>query len=78
MALHKCVVMSSMVTGSESAVKLMGVAKRYEDVVAVDYVDLDVKQGEIFDLLGPNGSGARAFYRIALKNAKDFLAEAEI
>ena len=31
--------------------------KRYGDMVALDYFDLDVTQGEIFGLLGPNGSG---------------------
>ena len=38
-------------------VKLTGVSKRYSDVTAVDYLDLDIKKGEIFGLLGPNGSG---------------------
>jgi ABC-2 type transport system ATP-binding protein len=56
----------SMVIGSESAVKLMGVAKRYADVVAVDYVDLEVKKGEIFGLLGPNGSGKSTLLKIIL------------
>jgi len=55
-----------MVTSSESAVKLMGVAKRYADVVAVDYIDLDVKQGEIFGLLGPNGSGKSTLLKMIL------------
>ena len=56
----------SAVTGFESAVKLMGVAKRYADVVAVDYVDLDVKKGEIFGLLGPNGSGKSTLLKMIL------------
>jgi len=40
-----------------SAVKLTGISKRYSDVTAVDYLDLDVRKGEILGLLGPNGSG---------------------
>ncbi len=56
----------SMVTSSASAVKLIGVAKRYADVVAVDYVNLDVKQGEIFGLLGPNGSGKSTLLKMIL------------
>ena len=28
--------------------------KRYGDMLALDYFDLDVHQGEIFGLLGPN------------------------
>ena len=55
-----------MVTGFESIVKLMGVAKRYADVAAVDYVDLDVKKGEIFGLLGPNGSGKSTLLKMIL------------
>jgi len=31
--------------------------KTYGDVVAVDGIDFDVQQGEIFGLLGPNGAG---------------------
>lgn len=31
--------------------------KRYGDFVAVDDLNLDVQQGEVFGLLGPNGSG---------------------
>jgi len=31
--------------------------KRYGDLIALDHFNLDVKEGEIFGLLGPNGSG---------------------
>ena len=40
-----------------SAVKVSHLVKRYGDMLALDYFDLDVRQGEIFGLLGPNGSG---------------------
>lgn len=42
---------------SESAVKVEKLVKRYKELVAVDHLDLDIKEGEIFGLLGPNGSG---------------------
>ena len=40
-----------------SAVSLFGVVKRYDDVVAVDSLDLEIRTGECFGLLGPNGAG---------------------
>ena len=55
-----------MVFTGETAVELRGVAKRYADIVAVDYIDLDVKRGEIFGLLGPNGSGKSTALKIIL------------
>jgi ABC-2 type transport system ATP-binding protein len=31
--------------------------KQFEDLVAVDHLDLNIEEGEIFGLLGPNGAG---------------------
>jgi ABC-2 type transport system ATP-binding protein len=39
------------------ALSCRGLVKRYEDVVAVDGLDLEVRPGECFGLLGPNGAG---------------------
>ncbi|MGB9779059.1 MAG: ABC transporter ATP-binding protein [Candidatus Bathyarchaeales archaeon] len=48
------------------AVKLSSVSKRYGDVTAVDYLDLEVKRGEVFGLLGPNGSGKSTTLKMIL------------
>ena len=41
-----------------AAVQITGLEKRYPpDVRAVDRLDLDIRQGEIYGLLGPNGAG---------------------
>ena len=39
------------------AVRVSNLRKAYKDVVAVDGLNLQVKQGECFGLLGPNGAG---------------------
>lgn len=44
-------------TNPALAVHVSQLVKRYGDMVALDYFDLDVNQGEIFGLLGPNGLG---------------------
>ncbi len=39
------------------ALRCSGLVKRYDQVVAVDGLDLEVRTGECFGLLGPNGAG---------------------
>jgi ABC-2 type transport system ATP-binding protein len=39
------------------ALRCAGLVKRYDDLVAVDGLDLEVRAGECFGLLGPNGAG---------------------
>lgn len=38
-------------------IKIENLVKRYGDLVALDHLNLEIKDGEIFGLLGPNGSG---------------------
>jgi ABC-2 type transport system ATP-binding protein len=42
---------------SAPALRVQGLRKAYDDVVAVDGLDLQVETGECFGLLGPNGAG---------------------
>src|SRR4051812_14453976 len=42
---------------SGTALRVRNLRKAYQDVVAVDGLDLDVSTGECFGLLGPNGAG---------------------
>ena len=43
--------------GAEIRIRTRGLTKRYDDLVAVDHLDLEVRGGEIFGLLGQNGAG---------------------
>lgn len=40
-----------------SVITVENMVKRYGSLIALDHFNLDIKEGEIFGLLGPNGSG---------------------
>ncbi len=42
---------------STTVVKIENLVKRYKELVALDHFNLEIEEGEIFGLLGPNGSG---------------------
>lgn len=41
----------------KTVVEVKDLVKRYKELVALDHFQLSIKEGEIFGLLGPNGSG---------------------
>jgi putative spermidine/putrescine transport system ATP-binding protein len=45
-------------------VRLVQLSKRYGEVVAVDFVEFDIRRGEFFTLLGPSGSGKTTTLRL--------------
>ena len=47
-----------------SAVELAGVSKRYDGTVAVEDVDLRIREGEFFTLVGPSGCGKTTTLRL--------------
>ncbi len=47
-------------------VRARGLLKRYDDVLAVDHVDLNVRAGDVYGFLGPNGAGKTTTLRMAL------------
>jgi lipooligosaccharide transport system ATP-binding protein len=48
----------------ELAIRLRGVVKRYDEITAVDGLDLDVPAGTCVGLLGPNGAGKSTTMRM--------------
>jgi ABC-2 type transport system ATP-binding protein len=47
-------------------VQARGLVKRYDEIVAVDHVDLTVRTGDVYGFLGPNGAGKTTSLRMAL------------
>jgi spermidine/putrescine transport system ATP-binding protein len=50
--------------GGPPSVELRAVTKRFDDLVAVDAIDLAFRQGEFFTLLGPSGCGKTTTLRM--------------
>lgn len=46
------------------AIEVSNLTKKYEDLVAVDHINFEVKKGEIFGFLGPNGAGKTTTIRM--------------
>ncbi len=42
---------------STNIIRIENLVKRYQNLVALDHLNLTIQEGEIFGLLGPNGSG---------------------
>jgi ABC-2 type transport system ATP-binding protein len=45
-------------------IEVLGISKRFQDVLAVDALSLTVEEGQVFGLLGPNGAGKTTTLRI--------------
>jgi ABC-2 type transport system ATP-binding protein len=60
-----CFAMKTPVAASSQfAIDVAGVTKRFGNKTVVDAIDLQVRRGEIYGFLGPNGSGKTTFIRM--------------
>jgi ABC-2 type transport system ATP-binding protein len=57
---------ASAVPTAALAARTRGLRKLYRNTVAVDHVDLDVPEGAVLGMLGPNGSGKTTTIRLLL------------
>ena len=42
---------------AKAVIEIENLVKRYKELVALDHLNLTIREGEVFGLLGPNGSG---------------------
>jgi putrescine transport system ATP-binding protein len=49
---------------NDSFIRIRQLTKRFGDFVAVDHVDLDIKRGELFSILGSSGCGKSTLLRM--------------
>jgi len=62
----------------QPAVRAIGLRKEFGRIVAVESVDLDVKQGEIFGLVGPDGAGKTTTMRMLCAIMEPTAGEAQV
>lgn len=59
-----------------TAVKTIGLTKKYKDVTAVDALELEIEKGELFALLGVNGAGKTTTIKMLSRLARPTSGEA--
>ncbi len=58
------------------AIKTVGLVKRYKNITAVDGLDLEIGQGEVFSLLGVNGAGKTTTIKMLTSLTKPDMGDA--
>ncbi len=63
---------------NESIIEVRGLTKKYKEVLAVNNLDLNVYEGDVFGFLGPNGAGKSTTIRMLLTLIKPTAGEIKI
>jgi ABC-2 type transport system ATP-binding protein len=61
-----------------AAIRTSGLTKRYGAICALDALDVEVREGEIFGFLGPNGAGKSTAIRLLLGYIHPTAGRAEV
>lgn len=48
----------------QTAIRIEGICKSYKGIKALQDINLEIRQGEIFGLIGPDGAGKTSLFRI--------------
>ena len=46
---------------TKTVIKLENISKKYDSFLALDNINLEVQNGEVIGLIGPNGAGSSVF-----------------
>lgn len=65
-------------TGNKTIISTQGLTKAYGSKVAVNHLDLSIREGEVFGLLGPNGAGKTTTILMLLGLTEPTLGSARI
>jgi len=65
-------------SGTDTAIRIDGLTKRFGDVTAVDDLDVEITKGEVFGFLGPNGAGKSTTINVLLDFIEPSAGSAEI
>ncbi len=61
-----------------SIIKIRGLCKSFDGIIALNNLDMEVKKGDIYGFLGPNGSGKSTTIKVLLTLVKPEIGKIEI
>ena len=53
-------------SAGSTPIRTEGLSKRYGETLALDQLDLEIDEGEVYGYLGPNGAGKTTTIRLLL------------